>query len=324
MDNANLPTMPQGVDGSQLCATVRLQLAVLNDLPPEQAQALHEHIQDCAECAAELRLLNRVTQLVSDFADHTETVPSARVDQAVLAAIAARSKEPVAQRPDKRKQEKPVRKAVHERRRSFQWIGQVAVAAILMLAALTATYFHAAQAFAIPANVSWSGYVLYHSETLVGTNGVHYRVESYHELNTNRMHVETTLPGRLDVVAVSDGYEMLCKDMMHHTAQWGTSNWSVDDSLFDLATLRRDMQAHRAVYLGKDRFHGQDIYRIRSSNGLILLLDMNYMPVNVLRSETGEPLYDTLSWLRPSQVSATMWDMSMPQGFQDGALPGRP
>ncbi len=169
MDNANLPTMPQGVDGSQLCATVRLQMAVLNDLPPEQAQALHEHIQDCAECAAELRLLNRVTQLISDFAAHTETVPSARVDQAVLAAIAARSKEPVARRPDKRKRRvpidraRPVRKAAHERRRSFQWIGQVAVAAMLMLAALMAISFHSAQAFAIPANVSWSGYVLYYS-----------------------------------------------------------------------------------------------------------------------------------------------------------------
>lgn len=321
MDNANLPTMPEGVDGSQICATVRLQLAVLNDLPPEQAQALHEHIQDCAECVAELRLLNRVTQLVSDFADQAETVPSARVDQAVLAAIAARSKEPVARRPDKRK---PVWRATHERRRSLQWIGQLAIEAVLVLAALMAISFHSAQTFAIPANVSWSGYVLYYSETLIGTNGAHYRVECYHDLRTDRMHVETTLPGRLDVVAVSDGHETLGKDMMHHTAQWGASDWNVDDSLFDLATLRRDMQVHRAVYLGKNRFHGKDTYRIRSSNGLILLLDMNYMPVNVLRSETGEPLYNTLSWLRPSQVSATMWDMSMPLGFQDGALPGRP
>jgi hypothetical protein len=321
MDNANLPTIPEGVDGSQVCATVRLQLAVLSDLPPEQAQALHEHIQDCAECAAELRLLNRVTQLVSDFADQAETAPSARVDQAVLAAIAARSKVPVAQRPDKRK---PVGRAIHERRRSLQWIGQLAIEVVLVLAALTAIYFHSAQTFAIPANVSWSGYVLYHSQTLVGTNGVHYRVESYHDLSTNRMHVETTLPGRLDVVAVSNSHETLGKDMMHHTVQWGASDWSVDDSLFDLATLRRDIQAHRAVYVGKDRFQGQDIYRIRFSNGLIMLLDMNYMPVNVLRSETGEPLYNTLSWLRPSQVPASTWDMSMPQGFQEGALPGRP
>lgn len=166
--------------------------------------------------------------------------------------------------------------------------------------------------------------MLYHSETLVGAHGTPYHVESYHDLSTNRMHVETTIAGQLDVVAVSDGQTILSMDMMHHVVQWGCSNWGVDDLLFDLVPLRSDLQAHRAVYLGKDHFHGQEVYRIRARNGLILLLNMQFMPVNVLRSGTSEPIYDTLKWLRTTQVSSSMWDMSLPQGFQIGTMPERP
>jgi len=318
MDNTNLPPIPERVDDPQACATVRLYLAVLDNLPPEQVQALYQHIDNCPACAAELRLLNQATHLVADFAERSETAPSAHVDQAVMAALAARNGEPVfatAQPRVLRKHEYPLRR-----------IAQVAVAAMLLLAALTAVYFHSqtAQAFVIPGNVSWSSYVLYHSETLVGAHGTPYHVESYHDLSTNRMHVETTIAGQLDVVAVSDGQTILSMDMMHHVVQWGCNSWSVDDSLFDLATLRSDLQAHRAVYLGKDHFHGQEVYRIRARNGLVLLLNMQYMPVNVLRSGTSEPMYDTLTWLRLTQVSSSMWDMSLPQGFQMGTMPERP
>jgi hypothetical protein len=320
MDNTNLPPIPERVDDPQACATVRLYLAVLDDLPPEQVQALYQHIDNCPACAAELSLLNQATHLVADFAEHSETAPSARVDQAVMAALAARNSEPI-----------PVLATVQRRTvrkpNNLLWrLGQIAVAAVLLLSALTAVYFHShtAQAFAIPGNVSWSGYVLYHSETLVGAHGTPYHVESYHDLGTNRMHVETTIAGQLDVVAVSDGQKVLSMDMMHHVVQWGCNSWSVDDSLFDLATLRSDLQAHRALYLGKDHFHGQDVYRIRARNGLVLLLDMHYMPVNVLRSGTGEPMYDTLTWLHPTQISSSMWDMSLPQGFQMGTMPERP
>src|SRR3989442_998283 len=322
MDNTYLkdsgPPIPEGVDGPQACAIVRPYLAVLDDLPPEQVQVLSQHINNCPACTEELRLLNQVTHLVADFAGRTETAPSAHVDQAVMAALAARNSKPgpmlaMAQRRISRKRENPLRR-----------IGQVAAAAVLLLAVLTAVYSHTAQACAIPGNVSWSGYVLYHSETLVGTHGTPYHVESYHDLGTNRMHVETTIAGQLDVVAVSDGQKVLSMDMMHHVVQWGCNSWSVDDSLFDLAALRSDLQANRAVYMGKDHFQGQDVYRIRARNGLILLLDMHYMPVNVLHSSTGGPMYNTLMWLSPTQVSSSMWDMSMPPGFQMGTLPHMP
>ena len=320
MDNTNLPSIPDRVDDPQSCATVRLYLAVLNDLPSEQVQAFYQHIDNCPACTAELRLLNQVTHLVANFAEHSETVPSTHVDQTVMSALAARNSEPIpmlatAQRRTMRKPKNPL------------WrIGQIAVAAVLLLSALTAVYFHShtAQAFAIPGNVSWSGYVLYHSETLVSAHGTPYHVESYHDLGTDRMHVETTIAGRLDMVVVSNGQKALCIDMMHHIVQWGVNGWSVDDSLFDLAALRTDLQANRAVYLGKDHFQGQDVYRIRARNGLILLLDMHYMPVNVLHSSTGGPMYNTLMWLSPTQVSNSMWDMSMPPGFQMGTLPRMP
>ncbi len=312
------PPIPEGVDGPQACAIVCPYLAVLGDLPPEQVQVLYQHIDNCPACAAELRLLNQVTHLIADFADRTETAPSAHVDQAIMAALAARKSEPG-----------PVlvtvqRRIVRKRENLLRRIGQIAVAAVLLLSALTAVYFHTAQAFAIPGNVSWSGYVLYYNETLVGAHGTQYHVECYHDLGTNRMHVETTIAGQLDVVIVSDNQKTLGMDMMHHVVQWGADGWSVDDSLFDLAALRSDLQAHRAVYMGKDHFHSRDVYRIRARNGLILLLDMHYMPVNVLHSSTGEPMYDTLMWLSPAQVSSSMWDMSMPPGFQIGTLPERP
>ena len=142
------------------------------------------------------------------------------------------------------------------------------------------------------------------------------------------MHVETTIANQLDVVVVGHDHEMLGKDMVHHIAQYGAGVWSVDDSMFNLAALRTDLQAKRAVYLDKDTFHGQDVYRIRWKNGLVLLLNMQYQPVNVLQGAigpgTGGPMYDTLKLMPPSQVSNTMWDMTIPQGFQMGTLPPRP
>ena len=39
---------------------------------------------------------------------------------------------------------------------------------------------------------------------------------------------------------------------------------------------------------------------------------------------TGGPMYDTIKLMLPSQVSNTMWDMIIPQGFHMGTLPPRP
>jgi hypothetical protein len=50
---------------------------------------------------------------------------------------------------------------------------------------------------------------------------------------------------------------------------------------------------------------------------------MDYMPVNVLQ-RAGEPVYDTFTLLSSLAVPASMWDMTVPQGFTMGALPAKP
>ncbi|MEO6887632.1 MAG: hypothetical protein ABI456_01315, partial [Ktedonobacteraceae bacterium] len=202
----------------------------------------------------------------------------------------------------------------------------------LLLALLTGTYLHAlpgapaAQAFVLPQTLSWNGYVLYHRETHTDGNGKRYYIDTYHDVSSGRMHVETTMGDQLDVVAVGDDHKMLGLDMMHHVAQWDANAWDVDDSAFDLATLRGDLQAKRAVYLGKGHFGAVEVYRIRCRNGDVLLLDMHYHPVNVLSSApgSGTPMYATVKLLPDAQVPGDMWDMSMPPGFHMGKLPARP
>src|SRR5437870_11944136 len=83
----NMPPLPKaGEYGSQVCSAVRFYLAILDDLPPEQVQILLAHARTCADCAAMQRLMQRTTAMVASL---SETVPSKRVDQAVMAAIAA-------------------------------------------------------------------------------------------------------------------------------------------------------------------------------------------------------------------------------------------
>lgn len=316
MDNT-LPPIPKGTYDPQACATTRRHLAVLHDLPLEQVRIVYQHINNCPGCNAEHRLLSWSTQVVANLPTST---PSTHVDQAIMAAIAAQSKERVLE-------PALVTTAPAKRRsplRLYRLLGQLAVAAVFLLAIVTAVHFQASQAFAIPTSVSWNSFVLYHTETMVAANGLQYRVESYHDLATQRIHVETTMPGHLDVIAIGNGHTMLGMDMMQHVAQSGADAWSVDDSLFNLARIRSDLQINPALYIGKNLFHGQDVYRIRTKSGPILLLTMQYMPVNVLRTDTSEPIYDTLTWLHPSQVPSSMWDMSMPAGFQTGTLPDKP
>src|SRR5260370_18539203 len=107
---------------------------------------------------------------------------------------------------------------------------------------------------------------------MVGTGEVHYHIYCYHDLGTGLMRVETTAGKDLDIVAVGDGQELLGEDLIHHIAQWGADAWGVDDSLFDLAQLRADLQAYRAIYLGQGTFQGQQAYRIRWRHGLVRLL----------------------------------------------------
>jgi hypothetical protein len=321
MNSTDLPPIPRtGEYGPQVCDTVRLYLAVLDDLSPEQVNLLFKHVAICSACAGEFQLINSATRLVAGLA---ATTPSPRVDAAIMAMQSAQHS-------------KRSRKLVHlipSGGRSSWLVGQIAVAAVLLLALLTATHFislapSASKAFALPANLSWSNYVLYHSETRIGANGMHYRIDSYHDLGSNRMHIETIASSQLDVVVVGDDHAMLGKDMLHHVAQWGADAWAVDDSVFDLAELRHELQTKSAVYLDKENFKGQEVYRIRCKDGLVMLLDMDYMPVNVLQgaagSSSGEPMYDTLKLMPTSEMPSSMWDMSIPAGFQMGTLPAKP
>ncbi len=350
MNNTNLPDLPPlpkpGASGPQVCAVVRLYLAVLDNLPAEQVHVLLSHVDSCPDCAKEYRLLNSATQMISNFAGLTNSQPSARVDSAVMAAIATRrdggpgGRPPV---PESAPISAPIsarlKSSLRSRDRGYpagvllRRIGQVFAAAAVVLLMLFATVrilgnFGTSQAFVLPADLTWSGYVLYHSESKMSKSGERYHVDTYHNLGTDGMHVETTLDGRLDVVAIKDANQVLGMDMMHHVAQWGADAWCIDDSQFDLAKLRSDLQAKRAVYLGKGQFNGQTVYRIRSSDGNILLLDTGYRPVNMLHGEAGpdsnKPIYDNFKLLRLSEVPSDMWEMSIPAGFKMGTLPERP
>src|SRR5579863_3206042 len=85
--NETLPPLPpRGASGTHACEVVQLYLSIIDDLPAEQVRTLMEHIRGCADCAAAQRSLQFVTDFVTRL---PETAPSARVDQAVLRAIAA-------------------------------------------------------------------------------------------------------------------------------------------------------------------------------------------------------------------------------------------
>jgi hypothetical protein len=323
MNSTHLPPLPkEGESGPQVCNTVCLYLAVLDDLTPEQVNLLFKHIETCLTCSEEFQLMNGATRLVGGL---DASFPSRRVDAAIMGLQIDQN----GMRTGKSVRRAPLRG------RSIKIISQavVAIAAILLFMFLTATHFIAfapsrANAFELPANLSWSNYVLYHSETRTGANGMVYHIESYHALGTNNMHIETMADGHVDVVVVGDEQAMLGMDMLHHIAQWNADAWAVDDSVFNLAELRHELQTKSAVYLDKESFRGQEVFRIRCKDGLVMLLDMNYMPVNVLQgssnSDMAKPMYDTLKLMPASEIPTSMWDMSIPSGFQMGTLPAKP
>jgi len=326
-EDTALPLLPvTGDSGPQVCAVVVLYLALLDDLSPEQVQAVSRHLDACTQCTQELQRLHRTTLLVASL---PASEPSPHVDQAVLAALTAHQDEQI---PPQARPFPSLRRVKRQAR--LRLIGQLAAAAVLLLAVLTGIHLNilpspgAGSPFALPATLSWSGYVLYHRETCIAAGGTPYHIVTYHDLGTGRLHIETVMDDTLDVVAVGDEHAMLGKDMMHHVAQWGATAWSVDDSAFDLAHLRHALQTRSAVYLGTGSFQGQDVYRIRYHNGLVLLLDMQYKPVNLLRGvdgpAPGEPVYDVFKLMLMSQVPASMWDMRIPAGFHLGTLPQKP
>jgi hypothetical protein len=379
--NNDMPPLPGiGEVGPQVCATVQLYLGVMDDLTAEQVAIIQEHVRGCPACARVQGVMQGATHVFSSLPD---SMPSSRVDEAVMAAIAARRKErvqgdailPGTRRGEGDEDERkgplgrprirrggsgederggPLGRPVEEKgtrvttrrevrdvprregrgRVRLRWgaIAAAAMAAALVLALLAMMHFmpwfgSPPQAFALPANLSWNGFVIYHSEMRIDAHGASYRVNTYYDPGSGRQHVETVMPGSMDVVAVGDGHSVLGMDMMHHVAHPNANMWSTDESMFNLAEIRSDLKAKRAVFMGKDAFRGQPVYQILCSNGLVLLLDMQYRPVNVLPgvgSGSAEPVYDTLVLMPPSHVSSQMWDMRVPPGFKMGELPGKP
>ncbi len=354
--NNDMPPLPPiGATGPQVCDTIRLYLAIAGDLSSEEVTTLNEHVRTCPECAKAQRLLQHTTGLFSDLPSST---PSSRVDQAVMAAIAARSnghggaQRVAPARPSRVSSPLPLPIAAipvsiaaytaHKGKRSSHFAGKplgiavtvLAVAAMLFLVLSTTLHFMGIflpsheWTFSLPNNLSWNSYVLYHTETRIDSSGKSYQVTTYNNLGSGDLHVETVMAGVLDVVAIGTASKMLGLDMMHHVAQWGAEDWSSDESMFNLAALRSDLAHNRATYLDEDTFRGQKVYRIRCNNGLVLLLNMHYQPVNVLRGAvgpgTGEPVYNTLEVMPATTVSSSMWDMSVPKGFRMGTLPKRP
>lgn len=363
-----MPPLPKaGEFGSLTCSTVRFYLAILDDLPPGQVQLLLDHVRNCPDCTAVHHQMRQTTHMLAGLPESAPSPRVDQAIKAAITArnnrqapaniIGHQDHLPTPASPYPKKTKKRTRSIVGAPlaralgasppagtlgasspagalrvTRLASALGGVALAAVLLLALLTTMHFLGGtttpQAFALPANLSWNGYVLYQSETRIDDKGERYQVDCYYDLDTGHMHVETIMPDSLDVVAVSAGQEVLGLDMMHHVAQWGAKAWSVDESVFNLAQLRSDMATHRAVYLDEDMFHDQPVYRIRTSNGLVLLLDMHYRPVNVLRGAvgpgTGAPIYDALVLMPASHVSSSMWNMSVPPGFRMGTLPEKP
>ena len=335
MNETDLPALPIiGARGPQVCAAVRFYMAIVDDLPFEQVRVLSVHIQSCEECAAEFRLLQQTTRQVAMLPVST---PSARVDAAILAAIqnrGATSGSSIELHTKKQPVTLSRRSSNQNRPGSRRWPVPLALAAALVVLILAGAFLHGllfpannAQAFQIPSNLSWSGYVLHYTQTDVDSHGQSYQVEVYQDLGSNQMHIESTMPGTFDVVVVTDDQGMLGEDMLHHVAEMdgNADDWAVDGSLFDLTTLRQDLSSQHTTYLGKETYHGQQVYLVRASNGQVLLLNTQYLPITVLTSYTGPgtgtPLYKTFDLMQSSQVSDTMWDMQVPSGFQMGQLP---
>ncbi len=344
MSDTQLPPFPPpGAQGPQVCEATRFYMALIDELPFEQVSVLSAHIQGCPACSAEFTMLQHTTQLVASL---PASVPSRHVDETIMAAIRQQNTrssiqlhagiglqnegfgttEPLVRR-------LPSRRKPH-RNRSVALVLTAAAVLLLVLGVLVLrnAIFPTSNslAFHLPGSLTWNGYVLHYTQDKTDMQGKNYQVEIYQDLSTNQMHIESSMEGQFDVVVVTDAQNMLGEDMMHHVAQTGqaVSPWTIDGSLFNLALLKQGLTTHSMTYLGRETFAGAQVYMVRTASNAVLLLDKNYMPVNVLQDSTGPgtgtPLYHTFAVMQTSQVSDSMWDMQPPTNFHLGKLPTKP
>src|SRR5206468_4241788 len=146
------------------------------------------------------RLMNLSTRLVAGL---DASSPSSRVDSAVIAAIAARQNGQAAtpRRPF-------LRYSRSYRTTPLRLTGLVAVAAIMLFAVLTTLHFVGTPtsrqtAFILPATLTWSGYVLYHTETRTNSKGERYQVDTYHDLATDHIRIEMVEDNTVHIAVVS-------------------------------------------------------------------------------------------------------------------------
>ena len=319
------PNMSSKEADPRVCETARQYLAVWDDLTTEQRHTVATHVRACPSCSTEHLAMNQVTRLIASL---EASSPSARVDKAVMDAIAAQGK------PKQVLHLLPISRQ-KRRRDTLQVAGLLVAAAVVLVATFATVRFtktpSSTQAFLLPTTLSWSAYILYHSQTKIDMKGKRYRIDSYHQLANDNLAVETIQEGIVDVVLIENGSNNLAMDEMHHVAQRNVQGWGIDmsqEALFNLNELRHELNTHQASYLDTDSFRGTNVYRIRCENGLVLLLDMNYKPVNVLAGAvgpgTGEPIYDTVSLLPSSKMPSSRWDMKVPAGYKMGVLPAQP
>ena len=320
------PNISPGDSDLHACETTRQYLAVWDDLTTEQRNTVAAHVRSCPSCSTEHLAMNQVTRLLSTL---EASSPSARVDKAVMEAIAAQ------RRHGRVLHLLPITRQ-KRRTNTFQFAGLLIAAAVVLIATFTTVRFmktssSSTEAFFLPTTLSWSAYILYHSQTKIDAKGKRYRIDSYDQLGSGYLNVETVQTGIVDVTLIENGHENLGMDEMHHIAQENVQGWGIDmseEALFNLNEVRREMNTHQASYLDTDSFRGTSVYRIRCENGLVLLLDMSYLPVNILAGAvgpgTGEPIYDKVALLPPSMVPPSTWSMQVPAGFKMGALPAQP
>jgi hypothetical protein len=354
MNNPGLPPLPPiGSVGLDVCNVIQLYMAIWDDLTPEEVRVVSAHVHVCADCAHEQRVFMRSSQKVANL---DASSPSPRVDQAVMMAIAARAKttNKVATKSAKPVQPVPLVTPIKKRTRKSSALplrlgGLVAAAAVMFVGLFAASHYimpiggsanpivasqpghvpnASLQTFALPANLTWNGFVLYHSQTMMSDSGQQFKVETYQDLASGRMNIETVMGNDLDVVLVGDAHETLGMDMMHRVAQWDAKGWQLDGSMFDLNQLRQQLKNGQVVYQGKTTFQGQPVYSIKYPDNKILLLNMDYMPVNVLEQSAGAqaaaPMYTKVQVLPSSKVPESTWSMNVPQGFKLGKLPKKP
>jgi hypothetical protein len=316
---ADLPPFPVDSSADQgVCEIVKLYIAVFDDLSPDQQRSIHAHMSECQQCQQEWMIVRKATLLVADL---DELAPSTQVDNAIYAALAHPGTTITNMKKRQRRKQFSVRS-----------LGGLTVAAALVFIvsfALSGAWLvMRPQSFSLPANLTWNTYVLLQKQTMLNQRGESYEVIQYTDMTTQSSHVETVMNGKFDVVVIQDGQHSLGLDMMHHVAQWNVGTWNIDESMFDLQRLRTDLRDGQAKYLGKGTFQNSPVYRIQYADGDILLLDMHYMPVNVLHVEqkqgSAQPMYDTVQWLSPNVVSSTMWKMQVPHNFQMGKISGKP